>query len=146
VIAIAVASAGVAGCQHDGADSARHSQTPSAESRADREAVRIAIGSSGILTPFRPARLGTRSCRIARGGPVTQLLHGTCRARVRRRHADRVVLLTESWNKRDFAGSGERFRNPSGARSKTTWTFVVARSGHVRRVTISGNFPPQLVM
>jgi len=147
LLSIALASTSLAGCHGGGSDgSVRRSETSSRQVRADREAVRIAIGSSGILTPFRPARLGTRSCTIPRGGPVTRLLHGTCETRVLRRHEERVVLLTESWDARDFAGSGERFRKPSGPRSKTTWVFHVTRSGHIRGVRVSGNFPPQLVM
>lgn len=146
LLAIALALASV-GCQRGGdSDPTRRSESALRQTRADLEAVRIAIGSSGILIPFRPARLGTRGCRISRGGPVAQLLHGTCLTRVLRRRNDRVVLLTESWQTRDFAGSGERFRDPARARSTTTWSFVVTRSGHVRRATVRGNFPPQLVM
>jgi hypothetical protein len=113
---------------------------------ADLAAVRVAVRSSGIFVPFRPARLGVRGCRIPRGGPSVKVLPGTCVTRVVRRTRERVVILSESWDARDFRGSGARFLKPSGHRLKTTWRVAVTPAGEIRDVRIFGNFPPQLVL
>jgi hypothetical protein len=117
--------------------------------RADLAAVRAALANgSGVLEPFRPARLGRRSCTLSRGGVAdTHRVRAMCDVRVLHRGSERVVVLSESWSARDFRGTGERFRRP-GARKRlqTSWLLTVTRGGGVRHVTIRGDFPPQLVM
>ena len=112
--------------------------------RADLAAARAALASgSGILVPFRPARLGPKSCKIARGG---KLLPGECETRVLHRGVERLVIFSESWNARAFRGGGPAFRKPGARRRlQTSWLVLVAPSGKVRHVTIRGDFPPQLV-
>jgi hypothetical protein len=149
--AVALVVATLTGCSHS---DARHSVAPrpanSPTSRADRAAVTAAADASGILTPFRPSRLGTFSCALPILGPPAlkhRVVHGTCETRVLRGAGGRRVIFRESWNARDFRGSGDRFRQP-GSRSRltTSWRIDVAPSGRVRHATVSGDFPPQLVM
>jgi hypothetical protein len=152
VVVIAAASLAAAGCSSSGAhkSSAPAKASASRRERGDLAAVRAAVYGSGILVPFRPAHLGRKSCTIERGGIVkagTHLIRGVCETRVLRRGRSRVVILSESWSARDFAGSGGRFRQPgSRRRLRTSWFLIVKPSGEIPRGTVRGDFPPQLVM
>jgi hypothetical protein len=150
---LAVASFAGVGCS----DSGKHHKSPpprttSATTSGDLAAVRVAVNGSGILVPFRPARIGRKSCAIQRGGPAvpagTHLIRGSCETRVLRRAGFRVVVLRESWSARDFAGNGGRpFRPPDPRRRRlsTTWLLNVAPSGKVVGRRLRGDLPPQLV-
>jgi hypothetical protein len=151
VAVLAVAAMASAGCfgsngHHGGVGG---TTTHQGQARADLAVIRAALANgSGVLAPFRPARLGRRSCTIPRGGIAdTRLVHAVCEARVLRKRSEQVVVLSENWNARDFRGSGERFRRPgSQQRLQTSWLLTLTRGGTVRRVTIRGDFPPQFVM
>jgi hypothetical protein len=117
----------------------------------DLTAVRVALSGSGIFTPFRPVRVGRWNCNIPRGGLAkagADLIHGVCETPVIGRAGGWLALLSESWNARDFVGHGGRsFREPGLRRRLTTsWVLAISSSGTIRRATISGDFPPQLVM
>jgi hypothetical protein len=109
--------------------------------------VRVALASgSGILVPFRPARVGRKRCLIPRGGPTLTFVRGKCDTRVVHRRGEDVVIFSESWNAHDFSGRGERFRPPgSRLRLQTSWLITVTTAGRIGVTTIRGDFPPQLV-
>jgi hypothetical protein len=154
IAALVLAAVTLAGCLGSGGPEATLS-TPRANSgatRADLAAARAALANgSGIFAPFRPARVGRRSCAIPEGGPPglkEKAVPGKCETRVLRRAGLRLVIFSESWSARDFRGSGgSKFRKPgSRHRLTTSWLVTVAPSGEVRHVRARGDFPPQLVM
>ena len=144
---VSLAAVMLAGCSGGHQTSIRASQTNGGGLRADVAAARAALGNgSGILAPFRPLRLGRRSCAIPRGGMKVEFLRGLCETRVLRRPGERVVIFSESWNARDFRGSGQEFQQPgSRRRLQTSWFVTVTATGKVRRVRIRGDFAPQFV-
>jgi hypothetical protein len=149
--AVLVAGAGYAGSSAHGRSRPSTITTPAAV-EADLAAVRAAVDGSGILVPFRPARIGRRSCVIPRGGLAiarAHLIRGVCETHVRRRAGLRIVILQESWRARDSAGSGGRpFRQPDPRRRRlnTTWLLTVSPSGNVLAGRLRGDLPPQLVI
>jgi hypothetical protein len=145
---VAVLSAGCFGSSGH-RTSIRTSKPSPVAIRFDLAAARAALANgSGILAPFRPARLGRYSCTIPRGGFAVKLLRGTCETRVLHRAGERLVIFSERWSARDFRGSGgKRFRQAgSRRRLQTSWLVTVTLSGRVRQVRISGDFAPQFVM